>query len=448
MQNILSLSTEIVATLFESFVIFYTIAKIFKPKCSQKNQVLIIIGAYSFISLSTILFNLLSSPIKDVLDIVVVLMYVAVSLLLFKGDKFLRIIVPIILMIIILIVNITVNISMSRLFNASPQNLLEPGGALRTIGLFITKFMFFLIAQIIIRKFKKSSYVLNFDEWIGLCLIFLISALTLFSVAQMQYDNSGSGINIIVLIYGIALINIAVFIFINKITKKNKQLTMMKVMAVHSDEQSKAFKSIEEIYKSMKIMKHDMKNEWIVVYQALTEGKIDEAKAVAKKMLDSKIDSFKEYVDISNPSINAILNYKLNYAVQNGIKVTSCITEDFDDFEDYDITVLIANLLDNAIEAEAFVRDPFIDIMITTKMNYLGIVVSNKIDKSVLKFNKDLKTTKSDTDNHGLGTKGIEQICEKYNGMLDYYEKENLFVADVMLKKQTPIFDKKLPNTN
>lgn len=338
-------------------------------------------------------------------------------------------------MIIILIVNITVNISTSRLFNASPQNLLEPGGALRAIGLFITKFILFIIAQMIIRKFKKSSYVLNFDELIGLCLMFLISALTLFSVSQIQYDNEGSEINIIVLTYGIALINIAVFIFIHKITKKNKQLTMMKLIAVQSDEQLKAIKSIEEIYNSMKIMKHDMKNEWIVVYQALTDGEIDEAKTVAKKMLDSKIDSFKDYIDISNPSINAILNYKLNYAVQNGIKVTSCITEDFDDFEDYDITVLIANLLDNAIEAEVFVNEPFIDITITTKMNYLSIVVSNKIDKSVLKVNKDLKTTKSDIDNHGLGTKCVEQICEKYNGMLDYYEKENLFVADVMLKK-------------
>lgn len=124
------------------------------------------------------------------------------------------------------------------------------------------------------------------------------------------------------------------------------------------------------------------------------------------------------------------------------------IQDDFDSFEEYDIVMLFANLMDNAIEASKEVNSPRIDIAITTKMNYLSIVIGNKIEKSVLSVNSSLKTSKSNKEQHGFGIQSVKQIADKYYGMTDFYEQDNMFYADIMLKKATPVLDSKLPFTN
>jgi sensor histidine kinase regulating citrate/malate metabolism len=49
--------------------------------------------------------------------------------------------------------------------------------------------------------------------------------------------------------------------------------------------------------------------------------------------------------------------------------------------------------------------------------------VKNSIEKSVLKGNPLLKTTKSDTQNHGLGLDNVKNIVEAHNGFVNIQEK-------------------------
>ena len=60
------------------------------------------------------------------------------------------------------------------------------------------------------------------------------------------------------------------------------------------------------------------------------------------------------------------------------------------------------------------------------------IICRNTIDKSVLKDNKNLVSTKNGP-NHGLGHIIIDTIAAKYNGFVTYTEKDNLFCAQVTL---------------
>lgn len=438
---------EIIATFSESAIIFYAISSIFEPRFRKNTQRFFIVVSYLIISLLTVLFNSIITY-SGIFDLIAVFLYIIVTLVFYKGNRFFCLVTPVILMIIILIVNMSVNMTMSIAFKVQTEFLLELRDSLRAVNLLITKFTFLLIVQLIIRKIKHKSFVLKLDEWIGIAAVFIISVFILISAAEIQFSKINSRLNMIILIYGIAMINILTFVFVSKMAQKNKNETLLQIMQVHEKEQKKAFQSLEELYRTLQILKHDMKNEWIVIYQALKDGKYDYAKDISEKMLNSKIESFEEYITVSNPAINALLNYKLNIAKQRGINISSYVQEDFESFDDYDIVMLISNLLDNAIEASEKLSDTNIDIMITTRMNYLNIVIANRIDKSVLKRNRRLKTTKHDSVNHGLGIKSVKQICDKYDGMIEYYERGNMFVADVMLKKKTPVSVCFSPNTN
>lgn len=130
-------------------------------------------------------------------------------------------------MIIILIINITTDVFISRLYDVPPEYLLQSGSSLRLLSLFITKFSFFLIIQLLIKIVRKNDYDLKSDEWSGITLLFLISAIILFVAAEIQYNKVDDNFSMIFLTSGIAAINICVFILIKKMAVKNKQLTIL-----------------------------------------------------------------------------------------------------------------------------------------------------------------------------------------------------------------------------
>lgn len=448
MMSTLYFGFELIATFSEAFIILYAISCLFDSKFSGKKNLFYKIISLIVIGSLTTVFNCIETSYRDILDVAIIGTYIIVCFLLYKGNIFFRIVIPLLIMIIILIINITADVFISRLYEVPPEYLLESGSSLRLLSLFVTKFLFFFTIQLLVRIVKKNDYDLQSDEWAGITLLFLISAIILFVAAEIQYNKIDDNFSMIVLTSGITAINICVFILIKKIAVKNKQLTMLKVLNTQHEEQMKSLRSIELIYNSVKILKHDMKNEWLVVYNALQKGDTMRAEELLKKMINKTDSVFEETVKLSHSSINAIVNYKLNLAKQSGIYCTSMIQDDFDSFEEYDIVMLFANLMDNAIEASKGVENPRIDITITTKMNYLSIIIGNKIEKSVLQSNSSLETSKQNKEKHGFGIQSVKQIADKYYGMTDFYEQDNMFYADIMLKKETPVLDIKLPITN
>lgn len=44
-----------------------------------------------------------------------------------------------------------------------------------------------------------------------------------------------------------------------------------------------------------------------------------------------------------------------------------------------------------------------------------------------------LVTSKKDSKNHGIGTKNMQHIAEKYHGSMKWYYKENIFELHLVL---------------
>ena len=67
----------------------------------------------------------------------------------------------------------------------------------------------------------------------------------------------------------------------------------------------------------------------------------------------------------------------------------------------------------------------------------MSICVENTVEAPVLEENPMLKTTKTDKSVHGLGTKNIRKIVEKYSGMMEYREYGNMFLCDILIPFDT-----------
>lgn len=102
---------------------------------------------------------------------------------------------------------------------------------------------------------------------------------------------------------------------------------------------------------------------------------------------------------------------------------------------DTDITSLLGNLLDNAIEScrRVDVKKRSIDLFLGMTGDMICIKLENVTDGFVREENGHFLTTKADTEHHGLGITSINHILSAADGILQCSHKDCVFTSTVLL---------------
>ena len=103
--------------------------------------------------------------------------------------------------------------------------------------------------------------------------------------------------------------------------------------------------------------------------------------------------------------------------------------------DNMDICSLFHNLIINTIEANIKITsNRFISLTITSIKNNLLIKLVNPIiNEDELIYLMEMKSSKSDSENHGVGLKIINEIINKYNGKNDYQIENNSLINTIIL---------------
>lgn len=214
-----------------------------------------------------------------------------------------------------------------------------------------------------------------------------------------------------------------------------QQDLMTELRQLRSDREAvkKSREEMHLLHENARRLKHDMRNHLMAITGYLNEKKIEDARNYTSEILD-KLNLEYAYIATGNTLINFIVNQKFALAKEKGIFVKAEIENlRFGKIRKADFSAILANLLDNAIEAAEESAKPYVELVIRRIKGYEVIKISNSIDKSVLKSNPELKTTKADKASHGVGIIEIREIVEKYEGIMDIYEEDDRFIVSVML---------------
>lgn len=197
-------------------------------------------------------------------------------------------------------------------------------------------------------------------------------------------------------------------------------------------ELEKMQKEIIKLQEKSRALKHDMKNHIMVIASYISSNQYEEAKKYLSKILDN-LNKMYTYVHSGNSLLNHILNTKLQYAKEKDISIKAEIENDsFERIGSIDFSILLNNLLDNAIEGTINSKEKKLVIKLGKKRGFDTILIKNSINESVLKNNPNLNTTKDNSEEHGNGLRQIKAVVEKYEGMLDIYEEDNFFCIYVI----------------
>ncbi len=196
------------------------------------------------------------------------------------------------------------------------------------------------------------------------------------------------------------------------------------------------YQDIEAQQEDIRKMKHDLMNHFTVIATYLDLGENDKAVSYLKEIGTEFSELTRQYT--SSTMINAILNSKRQKAKGRGIELS--VTSDSSSevkTDETDLCTLIANTLDNAIEA--LPPDRTIKAEIADDGTTLFFSVSNRYDNKIERApDGSFISSKADKKNHGLGMKNIQQAVERLNGRITITTDSGIFrvYAEIPLAKQ------------
>ena len=256
------------------------------------------------------------------------------------------------------------------------------------------------------------------------------------TLTSTQNVPSNTRLVIVICIVGIVLINIVTVYLVIDLSKKNSVIKENEMLRMQQVYQSNYIENAKAQYEIIRKMRHDIKNNYIVIGSLIKSGNIDKA----TKYINDNIHNFTLFANVINTNndvVNAVINYKSAIAQELEIEVSIITVLDFDGISDIDLCSLISNLFDNAIEAcKKMNSNKHIDFSIKKDESVYYFSMKNTIGHSVLEGNPELNTTKKDKIIHGFGTKIINDIAKKYNGAFDYYEENGYFICSIILKNK------------
>lgn len=322
-------------------------------------------------------------------------------------------------------------------FNISIDALLTSDSYMMIWIFIITRVLLYVFIQVILRVMKRSRLNLRKREWITFLIVFLVSFITdttLYLMVRNNPTDEAMNFKALIILIGIIIIDIYIYHSILSLSQENQDILHMELTELKCKELERQLFQIKDAENRETKMRHDYKNHLACIQTLLVEEKYDTVKDYAKKVSDFYLQQSTASEICNNHTINAVLHAKSDVCQKYGIPLDIKVAGDTSMLDGVDTSIVLFNLLDNAIDANMHNENKWISLEMYQEKRYFNIFVKNPIKESVLKKNPKLISTKSSSGKHGLGHLNVEDAVNKNGGIVEYYEKDNTFIAHIMMK--------------
>ncbi len=429
-MGLLSTVAEIIATICENVIILWFLTSFFGAKYTG-------IKKYSAFVATVVITTAFTSFLSNILPdkfllciagfIILLILYCRLFL---HGTLLCHILLSVIAETSLVLVAISIYTLSGNFMSQSPaESVGDSNGSQHIVILIISKVVLFGLLGLILLLTRKNKTELHSNEWIAFSAVF---AATLLS--GIKLGSANKILFFILTVAGLIIINIISFYMLVRISREHKENIRKSMLLVQINEQANNLDEMRRMYNELRKIRHDIKGQLGTVSELIRSGKSEQALSFLENAGISQAD-INIPVHTDNEMLNAILVFLNSKCSASGITLrTNVMSSDISRFSAADISVILTNLITNAIEASVRSHGEEILLELSVQRNYYCIRVANQIEKSVLESNPMLITTKKDKTAHGFGVASVKMLAEKYNGMTSFYEKNGQFIADVWLK--------------
>lgn len=304
-----------------------------------------------------------------------------------------------------------------------------------------SKLLFFFVAYFVSKlSIKENKENLKLNKTNMLFFLPMASILIMGGMSYIALKYELDEYAYILFVVGTILLmysNIVVFLVHESVLQTQAENTSLKLQKQKSEIDTEYYSILQNQYENSNILIHDIKRHLLSIKELSNEKDFEGI----NKYIDNLYENYQiKYLRIysDNKLINAIINRYMNTCKDKTIDFYCDIRDiDFSFMSDNDITSLLDNLLENAIEATQNANNKKIELTVKPiNTNYIVINAWNYCSSAPNLNDGKLQTTKSNKFIHGYGIKSIERIAKQYDGNVShsFNPDEMKFTLSVVLK--------------
>ncbi len=425
----MELFLNLLLNIIEVLILIYFVNYFHRQNKKNSLSITIFVGTLIFITLSVSNYYYDFDGFSPLLVSLLLYAYTSYTTI---SSKLERIFSSVFIIIMLAISNFISLLIVSMLLNIEIVYLLNNITYGKWIVIILSKLILIITLNISIRGQKSLSYNVDSKSWFLILVVLILSysiiVLLYGIIFTHQIDYKTIRIATIAAIFQFGFVY---YIFIKiQFDQKTKFEQEQIIQDLHARE--KSYNELKSLNFELQKLRHDTKHILVLVNQYILKKDFDKLNQLFEEV--NVVTNSSNYIFTGIQGIDSILNQKISVA--NSLNIKSKMTINVDNrinIDDKDLAIILGNLLDNSIENND-PNDKHLWVEIKIINEYLFIKVTNKIKESNKEKNSWLKTKKENKENHGYGILSIKSIVRKYEGSLDFYESNQVFNAEVLLK--------------
>lgn len=227
---------------------------------------------------------------------------------------------------------------------------------------------------------------------------------------------------------------IATIVLYQRIKESHRKEKESAVLEGQIENLKKHISEVELLYRDIRGLKHDMANHVMILENLFQKNEHQQAMNYLSKWKE-QLNELEIKIKSGNPVTDVILTEKQKEAEEKEIDFVCDFHYPTETgINAFDISVILNNAINNAIEAAGTCQNPYVHIkswrqknvyMIEVKNNFAGTIVMDK--------DSGLPESTKNGQEHGFGLANIRKVAQKYFGEIAIEQKENIFILSIML---------------
>ena len=313
------------------------------------------------------------------------------------------------------------------------KSLSDPQSVLLSIS---SKIFNFILVQLLVLLIKHKEFNGN-KKFLPLFIYPFISLCfcVQFVLLEDKYHFKKAEFNVYIIISVVnAIMCIGIFIYYGLLDEQDRKLKEFEKEQQFVELNNSYMQVLQSQNNDMHMIVHDVKNHYAAI------ASMDNADAI-HSYVSSITDDIQKYQVIrltDNKMLDLLLSkYKVECTAGKIDFNTEVKTANFDYIDDSDLSIIICNLLDNAVQAAAKSTAKQVALSLRRVNNFDVLTVTNSSDAEPKTNGGKIVTSKADKSSHGYGMRLIEKYARKNNAEYEWHydNDKNTFNSTMIFKR-------------
>jgi hypothetical protein len=229
------------------------------------------------------------------------------------------------------------------------------------------------------------------------------------------------------------------WLYIRSILDEAERSTQLKLevdtMNRSLDMQRTLYNRLSQSTEEMRALRHDLRHQLQAIRGYLQKDNVEGALGYVEA-ISGNIPEIANKLLCDNFAVNAVAVHYLDKANENHIQtdLRLVVPEDLGQIPDNDMSIIVGNLFENAIEACLFVEEDKRFIRMSSKVvkKRLTLVIDNSFDGTYTEKGGEFYSRKR--PGKGVGISSVRAVVERYGGSLKYEVANGVFMTSLYVK--------------